>query len=170
MQLADGREVSSHAVLLAPGVQYRKLEIPGADRLAGRGIYYGAALVEAVACKDEEVFVVGGANSAGQAALHFAEFACKVTMLVRGDGLSATMSKYLIDEIERTSNIVVETKTQVLEAMGEEHLESLRLTGPAGRNGSAGRVAVCVYWSGTGNGLAAAVHSAGRERFCAGGS
>jgi thioredoxin reductase (NADPH) len=132
VQLADGREVSSHVVLLAPGVQYRKLGIPDADRLTGRGIYYGAALVEAVACKDEEVFVVGGANSAGQAALHFAKFACKVTMLVRGEGLSATMSKYLIDEIERTSNIVVEPRTQVLEAMGEERLETLKLSGPQG--------------------------------------
>jgi thioredoxin reductase (NADPH) len=132
LQLADGREVSSHAVLLATGVHYRKLDIPGAERLTGRGIYYGAALVEAAACKDEEVFVVGGANSAGQAALHFARFACKVTMLVRGSGLSSTMSKYLIDEIERTSNIVLETKTQVLEAMGEEHLEKLRLVGPQG--------------------------------------
>jgi thioredoxin reductase (NADPH) len=132
LQLADGREVSSHVVLLAPGVQYRKLGIPDADRLTGRGIYYGAALVEAVACKDEEVFVVGGANSAGQAALHFAKFARKVTMLVRGEGLSATMSKYLIDEIERTSNIVVEPGTQVLEAMGEERLETLKLSGPQG--------------------------------------
>ena len=132
VQLADGREVSAHVVLLAPGVQYRKLGIPGADRLTGQGIYYGAALVEAVACKDEEVFVVGGANSAGQAALHFAKFACKVTMLVRGEGLSATMSKYLIDEIERTSNIVVEPHTQVLEAMGEERLEALKLRGPKG--------------------------------------
>jgi thioredoxin reductase (NADPH) len=132
VQLADGREVSSHVVLLAPGVQYRMLEIPGAERLAGRGIYYGAALVEAVACKDEEVFVVGGANSAGQAALHFAKFASKVTMLVRGPGLAATMSKYLIDEIERTSNIVLEPKTRVLEAFGEERLESLLLNGPVG--------------------------------------
>ena len=132
LQLADGREVSCHAVLLATGVHYRKLDIPGSERLTGRGIYYGAALVEAAACKDEEVFIVGGANSAGQAALHFARFACKVTMLVRGDGLSATMSKYLIDEIERTSNIVLESKTQVLEAVGEEHLEKLRLIGPEG--------------------------------------
>jgi thioredoxin reductase (NADPH) len=132
VQLADGREVSGHVVLLAPGVQYRKLDIPGADVLTGRGIYYGAALVEAVACKDEDVYVVGGANSAGQASLHFAKFACKVTMLVRGDGLSATMSKYLIDEIERTSNIVVEPRTQVLEAMGEERLEALKLKGPQG--------------------------------------
>ena len=137
VQLADGREVSGHVVLLAPGVQYRKLEIRGADRLTGRGIYYGAALVEAVACKDEEVYVVGGANSAGQAALHFAKFARKVTMLVRGGGLSVTMSKYLIDEIERTSNIVVVPRTQVLEAMGrevegQERLEAVRLSGPEG--------------------------------------
>lgn len=132
VQLADGREVSSHVVLLAPGVQYRKLNIPGADRLTGRGIYYGAALVEAASCKDEEVYIVGGANSAGQAALHFAKYACKVTMLVRGTGLSDTMSKYLIDEIGHTSNIVVEARTQVLEALGEERLECLRLRGPAG--------------------------------------
>lgn len=132
VQLADGHEVASHVVLLASGVQYRKLEVPGADRLAGRGIYYGAALVEAASCKGEEVFVVGGANSAGQAALHFAQYALKVTMLVRGSGLSATMSKYLIDEIERTSNIVVEAKTQVVEAEGEDRLECLKLVGPAG--------------------------------------
>ncbi len=89
VKLADGREVSSHVVLLAPGVQYRRLTIPGADRLTGCGIYYGAALVEAASCKDEEVYVVGGANSAGQAALHFSKFAGKVTMLVRGTGPGA---------------------------------------------------------------------------------
>ena len=132
VQLADGREVSAHVVLLATGVRYRKLDIPGADRLTGRGIYYGAALVEAAACKGEEVFVVGGANSAGQAALHFAKFASKVTMLLRGDGLSATMSKYLIDEIESTSNIVLGPKTQVIEAEGDQRLEALRLSGPQG--------------------------------------
>ena len=132
VQLADGREVSSHAVLLAPGVQYRKLEIPGSERLTGCGIYYGAALVEALACKGEEVYIVGGANSAGQAALHFAKYAAKVTMLVRGEGLSATMSKYLIDEISRTSNIVVEARTQVLEAMGDERLECVKVARPVG--------------------------------------
>ena len=130
--LADGREVSSHVLLLSMGVQYRRLEIPGTDQLTGRGIYYGAALVEAAACKDEDVFIVGGANSAGQAALHFAKFACKVTMLVRASGLEASMSKYLIDEIERTSNIVVEPNTQVLAAQGEDHLEALRIRGPEG--------------------------------------
>ena len=132
VQLADGREVSTHAVLLAPGVQYRKLGIPGADRLTGRGVYYGAALVEAVACKDEDVLVVGGANSAGQAALHFAQYARNVTMLVRGAGLSGSMSKYLIDEIGRTSNINVETRTEVLEARGEERLEAIRVRAPEG--------------------------------------
>ena len=132
VQFADQREVSSHCVLLAPGVQYRKLEIPGSDRLTGCGIYYGAALVEARACKGEEVYIVGGANSAGQAALYFAQYAAKVTMLVRGEGLSATMSKYLIDEISRTSNIVVESRTQVVEALGDGRLEALALRGPAG--------------------------------------
>jgi len=132
IQLADGREVSSHAVLLAPGVQYRMLDIPGAERLTGRGIYYGAALVEAMACKDEDIYIIGGANSAGQAALHFARFACKVTMLVRGEGLSATMSKYLIDEISRTEKIIVETRTQVMEAVGDERLTALKLHGPSG--------------------------------------
>jgi thioredoxin reductase (NADPH) len=132
IQLADGREVSSHVVLLALGVNYRKLEIPGAERLTGRGIYYGAALVEAASCKDEEVYVVGGANSAGQGALYFARYATKVTMLVRGTGLTATMSKYLIDEIARTSNIVLEANTEVVEAFGEERLEGLQLKGPEG--------------------------------------
>jgi thioredoxin reductase (NADPH) len=132
LQLGDGREVSTHALLLAPGVQYRKLDVPGSDRLTGRGIYYGAALVEAASCQDEEVYVVGAANSAGQAALHFSKFARGVVMLVRGKGLAATMSKYLIDEIGRTSNIEVKPGTQVLEASGEEHLEKLRLGGPDG--------------------------------------
>jgi len=132
VKLADGREVSSHVVLLASGVQYRRLTIPGAENLTGCGIYYGAALVEAASCRDEEVYVVGGANSAGQAALHFAKFARTVTMLVRGPGLTATMSKYLIDEIERTSNIVVATGTQVITAEGNGHLEGLCLKGPKG--------------------------------------
>jgi thioredoxin reductase (NADPH) len=132
VKLADGHEVSSHVVLLAPGVQYRRLTIPGADRLTGCGIYYGAALVEAASCKNEDVYVVGGANSAGQAALHFSKVARGVTMLVRGKGLTITMSKYLIDEIERTSNIVVATETQVANAEGDGHLEALCLKGPNG--------------------------------------
>ncbi|MGB6688867.1 MAG: FAD-dependent oxidoreductase [Terracidiphilus sp.] len=132
VKLADGRELSSHVVLLATGVRYRKLDIPGAEQLTGAGIYYGAALVEAAACRNEDVFIVGGANSAGQAALHFAKFADKVTILVRGEGLSATMSKYLIDEIAKTSNIVLEPRTQVVEAVGNGRLEALKLRGPQG--------------------------------------
>ncbi|MDR3739225.1 MAG: FAD-dependent oxidoreductase [Terracidiphilus sp.] len=132
VRLADGREVSSHVVMLALGVQYRKLSLPGCDDLTGCGVYYGAALVEAAACKGEDVYIVGGANSAGQAAIHFAKFARKVTMLVRGPGLSATMSKYLIDEIDRTSNIVLESKTEVVQAHGSGHLEALILRGPEG--------------------------------------
>ena len=130
--MADGREVSSHVLLLAPGVQYRRLDVPGGQQLTGRGIYYGAALVEAPSCKEQDVYLVGGANSAGQAALHFSKYARKVIMLVRGPGLKATMSKYLIDEIGRTSNIVLRPHTQVVEALGEDHLEGLRLRGPEG--------------------------------------
>jgi thioredoxin reductase (NADPH) len=130
--MADGREVSSHVVLLAPGLNYRKLDVPGGEHLTGRGIYYGAALVEAPSCKDQDVFIVGAANSAGQAALHFSKYARQVIMLVRGAGLGATMSKYLIDEIAGTSNIVLRPQTQVVEAIGEEHLEALRLRGTDG--------------------------------------
>jgi len=132
VKLADGREVSCHVLVVATGVEYKRLQVPGADLLTGRGVYYGAALVEAAACKDEDVYVVGGANSAGQAALYFARYACKVTMLIRASGLEASMSKYLIDEIERTSNIVVEPNTQVLGAEGDGHLEALCIQGPGG--------------------------------------
>ena len=139
VQLADGREVASHVILLAHGVQYRRLAVEGAARLTGRGIYYGAALVEATSCCDEDVYVVGGANSAGQAAVHFARYARRVIMLIRGEGLAATMSKYLIDEIGRTPNIELRTKTEVIETIGISHpegerLEALRLRGPEGES------------------------------------
>jgi thioredoxin reductase (NADPH) len=125
--LTDGREVSSHVCLIATGVNYRRLQAPGVDRLTGLGVYYGAALVEAKSCKDEHIFIVGGANSAGQAAMHFSKYAGSVTMLVRGDSLERSMSKYLINQIAGTSNIRVETHSQVLEAMGESRLESIRI-------------------------------------------
>ena len=139
VQLADGREVASHVILLAHGVQYRRLAVEGAARLTGRGIYYGAALVEATSCCDEDVYVVGGANSAGQAAVHFARYARRVIMLIRGEGLAATMSKYLIDEIGRTPNIELRTRTEVIETIGISHpegerLEALRLRGPEGES------------------------------------
>lgn len=124
---ADGHEVSCRVGLIAMGVNYRRLDAPGIDRLAGAGVYYGAALAEAKACQDEHVYIVGGANSAGQAAMFFAQYAGQVTMLVRGESLEAGMSKYLIDQIAATSNIKVETCSQVVEAMGESRLEAVRL-------------------------------------------
>jgi len=132
IQMADGREVSCRVCLLALGVRYRKLDAPGIESLTGKGVYYGAALVEARSCSDEDVYIVGGANSAGQAAMHFSKFARRVTMLVRGDSLESSMSKYLIDQIAATSNIEVETHTRVVEARGEERLTSLRLETPQG--------------------------------------
>ena len=124
----DGNEVSCRVGLLAMGVNYRRLQAPGIERLTGVGVYYGATMAEAEACKDEDVYIVGGANSAGQAAMHFSKYARQVTMLVRGASLEASMSKYLIDQIAETSNIKVETETQVIEAIGESRLEGLRLS------------------------------------------
>ncbi|MDT7812975.1 MAG: thioredoxin reductase [Acidobacteriaceae bacterium] len=137
VQLADGREVSCHACLIAVGVYYRRLNTPGVERLTGAGVYYGAAMTEARACKDEEIFIVGGANSAGQAAMHFSKYAKKVTMLIRADSLKNSMSKYLIDQIAGTSNIEVRTQCQVVEALGESRLSCLKLC-----NGSGGEETV----------------------------
>ena len=125
ISLGDGREVSCRVGLISTGVRWRRLDIPGADRLLGAGVYYGATLSEASTCVDEEIFIVGGANSAGQAAVHFAKFARRVTMLVRSDSLAQSMSKYLIDQIAGTSNIEVETDAEVLAVSGERNLECL---------------------------------------------
>ena len=133
VQLADGREVSCHACLIAVGVYYRRLNTPGVERLTGAGVYYGAAMTEARACLDESVFIVGGANSAGQAAMYFSKYAKKVTMLVRGESLKTSMSKYLIDQIAGTSNIEVRTCCQVVEALGDSRLSCLKLCGPGGK-------------------------------------
>ncbi len=127
LTLADGSEVAGSAVLLSTGLSWRRLDIPNMDRLAGAGVYYGAATTEAPACQKEEVFVVGGANSAGQAAMHFAHYARKVTMLVRGDGLAATMSQYLMDQIADTPNIEVIPHTEVIGVDGVEQLETITL-------------------------------------------
>ncbi|WP_088893058.1 FAD-dependent oxidoreductase [Leptolyngbya ohadii] len=127
LTLADGSEISCHALLIATGVSYRKLNIPGEERLSGAGVYYGAAMTEALSCKDEDVFVVGGANSAGQAAMHFSKYARSVTMLVRGESLTKSMSQYLIDQIESMPNITVRTYTQVAEVKGNHNLEAIVL-------------------------------------------
>jgi thioredoxin reductase (NADPH) len=125
--LADGSEVSAQACIVATGVAYRRLPAGGADRFTGRGIYYGAATHEAVNCRDEHVYVVGGANSAGQAAVHFSRYASQVTVLVRGDSLRRSMSQYLIDQIGRVDRITVRTCTEVAHVEGDGHLESLVL-------------------------------------------
>jgi thioredoxin reductase (NADPH) len=127
VQMGNGGAVSCRVGLIAVGVCYRRIEAPGIERLTGSGVYYGASPAEAQSCKDETVFVVGGANSAGQAAMHFSRVAKQVTMLVRGDGLERSMSKYLIDQIAGTSNIAVETRSEILEAMGGTHLECLKI-------------------------------------------
>jgi thioredoxin reductase (NADPH) len=125
VQLADGSELSSHVILIASGVAWRKLDVPGAERLAGAGVYYGAAMTEAISCRDEDVFVVGGANSAGQAAMHLSKYARQVTILVRAPDLAATMSRYLIDQIAATPNIAVRCRANVVEAHGETQLEAI---------------------------------------------
>jgi thioredoxin reductase (NADPH) len=129
--LSDGTELSCHALLIATGVSYRKLDVPGADRFAGTGVYYGAAITEAIACRGRDVFLVGGGNSAGQAAMYLSRFARSVTMLVRGVSLTATMSQYLIDLIESTENIHVRTRTRILELTGETSQENIVLADDA---------------------------------------
>jgi thioredoxin reductase (NADPH) len=125
IKLADGNEISCHALMIASGVQWRRLEAPGIDRLQGAGVYYGGGATEALSCKGEIVYVVGGANSAGQAAMNFAKYAERVVILVRGDSLSSTMSQYLIDQIKETPNIQLWTHASVAEVHGETHLETI---------------------------------------------
>jgi len=123
--LSDGTEVSGRTVLIATGVSYRSLKVPGVEQLTGAGVYYGAGMTEAIACTGEDVYVIGGANSAGQAAVYFARYAGRVTMLVRGESLTQSMSHYLIERIKQTANIVVETDAQVVEVGGGSSLETL---------------------------------------------
>src|ERR1700676_930095 len=125
MKLADGNEISCHALMIATGVQWRRLEAPGIDRLQGAGVYYGGGASEALSCKGELVYVIGGANSAGQAAMNFAKYAERVVIVVRGSSLSSTMSQYLIDQIKQTPNIQIWPHASVSEAHGETHLEEI---------------------------------------------
>src|SRR5260370_13690926 len=111
--------------MIATAVQWKRLEAPGVNRLQGAGIYYGGGATEALSCKGEIVYVVGGANSAGQAAMNFAKFADRVVILVRGESLASTMSQYLIDQIKETPNIQLWTHASVAEAHGETRLEEI---------------------------------------------
>nr|CTQ89685.1 Thioredoxin reductase (EC 1.8.1.9) [Kibdelosporangium sp. MJ126-NF4] len=123
----DGTELSAHTVILATGVSYRSLQAPGLGELAGRGVYYGASTTEGPHCKDQDVYLVGGANSAGQAAMYFSRHAKRVVLVVRGDSLEHSMSRYLIDQLSGPGNIEVMTCTEVVGGAGDGHLESLTL-------------------------------------------
>jgi thioredoxin reductase (NADPH) len=127
VRLSTGQELLGHSVVIASGVQWRRLDIPGMDRLTGAGIYYGAANTEASSCKNEDVYIVGGANSAGQAAVHFSQFARSVTMLVRAESLSRAMSHYLVERIQTIPNIKVEPCTEIIEVHGEDRLSGITL-------------------------------------------
>ena len=135
VELSGGGTLSANCVLVASGVSYRQLETPGFPELTGAGIYYGAAVTEARSCSDQHVVVIGGANSAGQAAVYFAQYADHVTMLVRGDALERSMSHYLIERIGGLANVDVHTETQAIGAVGEDgHLKRLRIRGPQGED------------------------------------
>ena len=156
LKMADGNEISCHALMIATGVQWRRLEAPGIDRLQGAGIYYGGGATEALRCKGEVVYVVGGANSAGQAAMNFAKYAERVIILVRGESLASTMSQYLIDQVKATANIQLWTHASVAEAHGETHLEEISvLCSDTGKSGArAGERDVYFYWRVAADGLA----------------
>jgi len=145
VQLSGGNTLSSNCVLVASGVSYRKLDLPGFDELSGAGIYYGAAPVEARSCSDQHVVVIGGANSAGQAALYLSNHATQVTMLVRGPSLQASMSHYLVERLEQLDNVDVRTRTQAVAAEGDGHLRALRVRGPDGDEAEVGADACFVF-------------------------
>jgi thioredoxin reductase (NADPH) len=127
VRFADGGTIDAHTVILATGVTYRQLGAPGLDDMTGRGVYYGSTLTEAAACTGQDIYIVGGANSAGQAAVYLARHAKSVTILVRGASLERSMSYYLIQQIREIGNISVRTCTEVIAAEGSDHLERLTL-------------------------------------------
>jgi thioredoxin reductase (NADPH) len=127
VRLADGTELSCRVLIIATGVSYRRLEVPGASDFEGIGIYYGGTVVEARSCIGQDVYIVGGANSAGQAAVYFANYARRVHLLCRAGTLAVSMSRYLVAQIEATPNIEVHVNTEVAEVHGDNHLEGLTL-------------------------------------------
>jgi len=129
--LADGTELTSYAVILAPGMEVRRIDVPDIERLVGAGVFYGAAMTEAAAVRGQDVVVVGGANSAGQGAMFFSRYASRVTMVIRGPALGTAMSQYLVDRIEATANIDVRCNTRVTAVSGETRLGAVTLTNDA---------------------------------------
>jgi thioredoxin reductase (NADPH) len=134
VRFADGSVIDAQAVILATGVSYRRLHAPGLDELTGRGVYYGSALTEATACQGQDVYIVGGANSAGQAALFLSRYAKSVTLLVRAPSVEQSMSYYLISRINDNPAISVRTCTEIVGASGRDHLEKLTLRDTARRS------------------------------------
>ncbi len=134
VKFSDGTEIESRSVLVATGVSYRLLDAPGIGELAGRGVYYGASASEAHACQGDDVYVVGAANSAGQAVLNLARFARRVVLLVRSDSLEKSMSQYLVERILAAENVEVRLQSEVVGGHGDGHLEGLRIA-----DGSTGR-------------------------------
>jgi thioredoxin reductase (NADPH) len=133
VELSGGGELSSSCVLVASGVSYRQLDTPGFAELTGAGVYYGATMTEARACAEQHIVVIGGANSAGQAAVYFSGYGSTVTMLVRGQSLERSMSHYLIEQIAALEHVDVRTGTSATAAEGEDgRLRRLRITGPRG--------------------------------------
>ena len=127
LKLSDDSEIKTRSIVISTGVDYRKLEAAGVHNFTGAGVYYGAATTEANACQDKAIYIVGGGNSAGQAAMYLSNYAKNVYILVRKEDLSSSMSQYLIDQIDRTDNIAVMGGTEVVEACGEKFLEKLVL-------------------------------------------
>jgi thioredoxin reductase (NADPH) len=127
VQLASGDEIVCHAVVIAVGLAYRKLNAPGVDQLTGAGVYYGASLSEVPSCQDQPAYIVGAGNSAGQAALYLVEYASKVVIVVRGSSLEEKMSQYLVDRIYEHPRIDVLLETEILAVHGEDHVEALTL-------------------------------------------
>jgi len=125
--LDDGPEIISRTVVITTGVDYRKLDVKGVENFTGAGVYYGAAITEASACKDKDVYIIGGGNSAGQSAVYLSKYAKNVYIIIRRDSLSYTMSAYLITQIENIENIAVLADTEILEACGSNSLEKLTL-------------------------------------------
>jgi thioredoxin reductase (NADPH) len=129
LRLSDGSQVSTRALLIAAGVSYRLLDLPGAERLTGSGIYYGATISEALAVRGRDVYILGGGNSAGQAAMHLSRFARRVTLLVRRSTLEGVMSRYLVEQIGETPNVVVHTEAELVEVRGDRRLEAIGVRG-----------------------------------------
>jgi len=130
--LDDGSELACQTVVIATGVSYRQLDVPGAAELVGRGLYYGAATTEALLYRDSPVAVIGGGNSAGQAAVHLSRFASRVYLVVRGERLEASMSAYLVEQLGALENVELRTRTEIAAVHGTEHLERATFTTPDG--------------------------------------